>query len=47
MARRGGPRPRIDVALAAYAVGFSGAGIALADSGYGVLAFYTLWMLMI
>lgn len=47
MARRGGPRARIGVALAAFAVGFSGAGVALATSGYGVLAFYTLWMLMV
>ena len=47
LARRGGPRARLWLALGACLISLGGASVALAASGFAVIALYTLWMLMI
>jgi MFS family permease len=47
MAKRGGPRARVLLALAACLLGVGGAAVGLAANGFQVIALYTVWMLMI
>lgn len=46
LARRGGPRSRLRVSLAAAVLGLGGAGVAFAGDSWQAMGFFTLWLLM-